>query len=99
MAFPFTSESFITKSSNQPQSGGTRNLDNVLPLLVALKILDSQFGDLSIYATMLIYLPHTTNSIYTIFSMSIVVSITPQAAASDSESSHEVAMLPCLVMS
>jgi len=71
MALPFSSEGLITEPANWPQSLWPRDRDNILPFLVALQQLKWELLQLSADAPMFVDLPHTENSIYTNFSMSI----------------------------
>jgi len=70
MTFPFSSKRLISKALDTSQTPGSRNCNDIFPLLVSLQNIDRYFRDASYDATMLKYLPHTENSIYTVIGMS-----------------------------
>ena len=64
VAFPLATERFVVKSPNQPESGGTGELDDVLPLLISLKNIFRRLPNPAENVTVLENLPRILNSIY-----------------------------------
>ncbi len=70
VALPFGSQGLIPKPLNQSQSARAGDGYDILPFLVSLQYLDRKLGNALHDAAMLKYLPHTINSIHTIYGMS-----------------------------
>ena len=70
MSLPLAAKRLISKSLDTAKPLGAGDDNDIFPLFISLQNLDRNLGNTSCYATMLKYLPHTKNSIYTLFSMS-----------------------------
>lgn len=65
MTFPITGQTLIIKATNETQSLGSRNSNNVLPFLVAFQDFYGQLLDLAADPSVLIDPPHSEYGIYT----------------------------------
>ena len=72
MTFPFSAEALVPKSFDSSQAFWPGDRNDVLPFLVTFKNLGRRLRNAPRDAAMLQYLPHTKNSIYTLFGMSTI---------------------------
>jgi hypothetical protein len=70
MTRPFAPESLVSKALDSSKALRPGDCNNVFPLFIALQNVDRYRGYALYDATMLKYLPHIENSIYTLFGMS-----------------------------
>ena len=70
MPLPFTAKRFVAEPSNLAQARWATQANDILPFLITLQYVDRETIELFRGLSVLVYLPHTENSIYTVFGMS-----------------------------
>lgn len=70
MPLPFTAERFVIEATNQSQTAGSRDFNNILPFFVSFQDVFRQLSYAPLNVPMFEDCPHTVFSIYIIFSMS-----------------------------
>ena len=59
MSRPVAAERLVSKPTNLPQPGGSRDCYNILPLLVSFEDVFGNSVELPLHPAMLVDLPHT----------------------------------------
>lgn len=72
MSLPLTLQRFIVKTPDQSQALWSRNIDNVLPFLIAFQDVRGKSIELPVDTSVFKDLPHILNNIYVLYGMSIV---------------------------
>jgi len=70
MPLPFTTERFVIEATNQSQTAGSRDFNNIFALFVTFQDIFTQLSYVPLNVSMFEDSPHTVFSIYIIFSMS-----------------------------
>jgi hypothetical protein len=70
MTCPLTSKGFVSKALDRSKALRPGDCNDVFPFFIALQNIDRYRGNALYDATMLKYLPHIINRLYTLFGMS-----------------------------